>query len=371
MGVTFSEAGQVRTLQGGDATRRVKNDGLLGNVTVAINFNASDFYDSLIEIVGYKCGVALAHRDLKELLRKIGADDHANYRKNDGVRIHSASYEEIVYALLQAFGRLEPNFSPFPTIAMFHEYKKDEKLYPIYRGVMDMWAEWMDVELSRPIDPNQKALDPTPLLENVIDKYGRAGFEIVNEAIAGLNAAMTASPWGNLRQVEWRNEIELRALFQSEGLNAEYGNFFDQKYIDYLHASFPDIDRMNWRKFEHLTAEYLERGGYNVELGPGRGDDGIDVRAWSEDDNSSKPHVIVQCKRQKASVGKPIIKSLYADVLHEGAKSGLLVTTSRLSPGAESTRSARAYPIKVADRATLRQWLQQLRAPGVGGFLPD
>jgi hypothetical protein len=90
------------------------------------------------------------HRDLKELLRKIGAEDHAHYCKNDRVRIHSGSYEAVVYALLQAFGRLEPNFSPFQTIAMFHRYKKDKKLYRIYRGVMDIWAEWMDGELSRP-----------------------------------------------------------------------------------------------------------------------------------------------------------------------------------------------------------------------------
>ena len=29
---------------------------------------------------------------------------------------------------------------------------------------------------------------------------------------------------------------------------------------------------------------------------------------------------------------------------------------------------ARAYPITVADRATLREWLSALRNPGVGGI---
>jgi restriction system protein len=222
--------------------------------------------------------------------------------------------------------------------------------------------------VSRPIDPNQKAIDPTPFLLKVLDKYGRAGLEMANEAIAGLNAAMIASPWGELRQVEWRNQIELRDLFESEGLNAEYGNFIDQRYVDFLHANFSDIDRMHWRKFEQLTAEFLDRSGYRVEIGPGRGDDGVDVRAWSKDTEVSRPHVIVQCKRQKATVDKPVIKSLYADVIYENATSGLLVTTSRLSSGAERTRLARAYPITVADRATLSEWLKALREPGVGGF---
>lgn len=334
---------------------------------MAINFNGSEFYDFLVEIVGFKCGVALAHPELIDLLRKIGADEYADYGDNDWVRIYSSSYEEIVYALLKAFGRLEPEFSRFPTISMFHKYKNEKRLHQIYEGVMEMWVEWMNAEMSRPADPNQKSIDPTPFLLAVLDKYGRVGFEMANEAIVGLNAAMIASPWGDLRQVEWRNQIELRDLFESEGLNAEYGNFIDQRYVDFLHANFSDIDKMHWRKFEQLTAEFLDRSGYRVELGPGRGDDGVDVRAWSKDTDVSRPHIIVQCKRQKAMVDKPVIKSLYADVIHENATSGLLVTTSRLSSGAERTRSARAYPIDVADRTALREWLKALREPGVGG----
>jgi len=335
---------------------------------MAINFDGSGFYNSLIEIVGFKCGVAISNSELVDLLRKIGAEDYAGYRGDEWVRIHSSSYEEIVYALLEAFGRLEPGFSRFPTISMFHKYKNNKRLHRIYEGVMSMWTEWLEAETSRPIDPDQKAIDPTPFLLQALDKFGRAGFEMANEAITGLNAAMTASPWGDLRQVEWRNQIELRDLFESEGLNAEYGNFIDQRYIDFLHANFSEIDKMHWRKFEQLTAEFLDRSGYRVELGPGRGDDGVDVRAWSKDTDVSRPHVIVQCKRQKATVDKPIIKSLYADVIHENATSGLLVTTSRLSSGAEHTRLARAYPITVADRGTLSEWLRALRQPGVGNL---
>jgi restriction system protein len=334
---------------------------------MAINLSGSQLYDSLIEIVGFKCGVALTNRELIDLLGKIGAEEYADYHEDQWVRIDSVSYEEIVYALLEAFGRLEPGFSRFPTITMFHKYKGNKRKYQTYTGVMTLWTEWMEIETSRPPDANQQAIDPTPFLLKALDKFGQSGFEMANEAIAGLNAAMVASPWGDLRQVEWQNQIELRGLFESEGLNVEYGNFIDQRYIDFLHANFPDIDKMHWRKFEQLTAEYLDRSGYHVELGPGRGDDGIDVRAWSKDPEISRPHVIVQCKRQKATVDKPVIKSLYADVIHENATSGLLVTTSRLSSGAERTRLARAYPIDVADRTTLKEWLKALRKPGVGG----
>jgi restriction system protein len=107
--------------------------------------------------------------------------------------------------------------------------------------------------------------------------------------------------------------------------------------------------------------------GDKVELGPGRGDGGVDVRAWLVDAVEKKPpSLIIQCKRQKALVEKVVVKSLFADMIHEKAASGLLVTSSRLSPGAEGTRQARSYPISVADRTTLKTWLEKMKVPGVG-----
>ena len=48
-----------------------------------------------------------------------------------------------------------------------------------------------------------------------------------------------------------------------------------------------------------------------------------------------------QCKRQKEKVGKVVVKALWADVQHEKASPGLIVTTSRLSPGAKEVCAAR------------------------------
>ena len=73
---------------------------------MAINFNRSEFYGSLVEIVGFKCGIALARPELIDLLRKVGAENYADYREDQRVRIHSETYEEIVYELLKAFGRV-------------------------------------------------------------------------------------------------------------------------------------------------------------------------------------------------------------------------------------------------------------------------
>jgi restriction system protein len=78
------------------------------------------------------------------------------------------------------------------------------------------------------------------------------------------------------------------------------------------------------------------------------------------------PHILVQCKRQKAKVEKVVVKGLHADVSYESADYGLIVTTSELSPGARATIEARGYPIQEVDRSGLEKWLQTLRTPGTG-----
>ena len=71
--------------------------------------------------------------------------------------------------------------------------------------------------------------------------------------------------------------------------------------------------------------------------------------------------IIVQCKRQKASIDQALVKSVYADVLHENSDSGLIVTSSWISPGAKTVKSARNYPVDFADRETLRQWIENMK----------
>ena len=105
--------------------------------------------------------------------------------------------------------------------------------------------------------------------------------------------------------------IHLDDLFRSEGLPDQQGVYFDQRYIDFLNRNFDQIDDVNWRKFEALTAEYFSRQGFQVDIGPGRNDDGVDLRVWPSMDSPDKPPaIIVQCKRQKAAICKVVVKAL-------------------------------------------------------------
>jgi restriction system protein len=195
---------------------------------------------------------------------------------------------------------------------------------------------------------------------------------IAIELIELIELSERASPWKwyDDRKIAWKDTLDLKELFSSESIDATHGTFFDQRFIDYLSANFDRIDNINWRKFEGLAAEFFVRSGYTVDVGPGRNDGGIDIRAWNLGSTPTDPSLIlIQCKRQKDKVGKTVVKALWADVVDENATSGLVVTSSTLAPGADAVRRARSYPIEVADRSTLKDWLFQLKTPGTGIFL--
>lgn len=197
------------------------------------------------------------------------------------------------------------------------------------------------------------------LLNFSTGKYGTTGSELAME-MATNPAALKRGPWGVFRDIAWQDIRELDELFTSENLKTFHGKYFDQRFVDYLAQNQGQLGNIQWRQFEGLTAEFFARTGYAVKLGPGRDDDNIDVRAWA-DGNVGPPTILIQCKRERKKVGKVVVKALYADVVHEKAKSGMIVTTSALAPGAAKLLTARGYPIANADRAKVLEWVRAMR----------
>lgn len=174
------------------------------------------------------------------------------------------------------------------------------------------------------------------------------------------------------RNVRIDELVKLDALFESERLPSERNCWFDQRFINYLNSQPHRLSDIHWRQFEGLTAEWFQRNGFQVELGPGRNDGSIDVRLWQPDAiPGTPPAVIVQCKRQKQKVERVVVKALYADILAEGAGVGMVVTTNDISLGAATDIAARAYPITSANRAQVHQWIAAMRKPNAGIVADD
>lgn len=361
----------------------------------ALWFSRAKLSGTVSEMVGYKSGIAL---DLNQII-EFTSESYREYFIGDmdsAVRVRSEEFEEIIAGLLYGVGNIaSPSIAP-ASIKMFHRLKDRPDELNAYLALLDAMSDRLSARLSTEFEEQTT----TPLHTSVYDrvtrpvkmmgqdafigfdrkefaqhayaKFGETGYSLAASMIQEFNEDLHRSPWTGFREKEFEDVVALSELFASESLRTSSGTFLDQRFIDYLSANVSDLQTMNWRKFEGLVGEYFTREGYHVELGPGRGDDGIDARLWPEKRAEGDPAtIIVQCKRQKESISKVIVKSLWADLVAEGAQSGLIVTTSRFSPGAKQTRTVRQYPIELVDGVAVIKWVESMRSPKAGIFLAE
>lgn len=334
-------------------------------------FNGIEFSAFLSELIGYKSGIALTQNDLCELVSDEEKYESVLKQPDEAViRIRSEELESLVGLLLYRVGHIESPEVGFSFVRLIHKYKHNEEELAAYMTAMELFTEIMPEISKQTAAAGKKAIDPSPFIKASIDKAGKLGGKIAIELLEGYNRDLYTSPYILCRRIDWVDTVDLMDLFKSESLVTQYGKFVDQRYIDYLHRNFEKINDINWRKFEGLTGEFFTRNGFHVEIGPGRDDGGVDLRIWpSETDINLPPLILVQCKRQRSNVEKVIVKALWADVLEENAQSGLIVTTSALSIGADKVCKARGYPVCQANRETLKIWIKNMKTPGEGVYM--
>ncbi len=329
-----------------------------------IVFTRAELTASLSELVGHKAGLALNQDQLASHV-----DEH--YQDlilgdvGTVITLRSEEAEEIFSQLLFGVGLTPIRHRVLPGDLVRPRLSSDEHATVLYHRFLEiLLAEFKKQQ------KDATPFDYTPVAEEAVRQLGAEGGQLALQYYESMQLSLLQNPWSRIRRVEWEDVAQLDDLFASESLETNHGSYLDQRFIDYLSANFSAVDAMNWRKFEGLACEYLQREGYHVEISAGRNDGGIDARAWKSDaERSGPPTILVQCKRQKAKIEKVVIKALWADVIDEGAKSGLVVTTSELSPGAAAVVVARSYPIDGAERSKIRSWIEAMRTPHSGVFL--
>jgi restriction system protein len=195
--------------------------------------------------------------------------------------------------------------------------------------------------------------------------HGAALADAVDLAFREEDFKDAASPWKRrVRSVEWSDVLDLADLFTSDSVTASYGRFFDPRVVPYLVGRYEDLAAMHWRKFEALVAEYFHRSGFEVELGPGRNDNGVDIRIWEAGATNTAgqpPLMIVQCKRERRKISKVVVKAL----------AGLLVATIDWSPGAREVVRTRSYPVQEVNGEAVHSWLKTMHSSDTGLWLPE
>ncbi|SDY14916.1 restriction endonuclease [Nitrosomonas sp. Nm58] len=323
--------------------------------------------DHLHEIVGYKAGVAASIEHLCDLLGGTCYSDLVLEAEGGFVRIRSEDYEELYFTLLHKVGLTENVHNPIHEMFTFHNKLKDIGGDEFALDILNIYNEESKIAAAEARVSGKDMISPEGIIRRAYNKYGKRGLDAVMLAIEYYESARVLNPHSSGRYVEWGNIQNLAEIFIRSGQRPVYGTFFDQRLINYLSVNSHQLGSIHWRKFEELIAECFQREGFDVEIGPGTNDDGVDIRVWIPGQREGKPpEYLIQCKRQKDKIDKVTVKGLYADVAHEEAGMGLLVTTSEFSPGARSVVSARGYPVSEVNGEMLSHWLIALRKPGTG-----
>lgn len=331
----------------------------------SLNFGKGAFADHLHEIIGYKAGMATSVDQMCDLLDESGYADEIRSSEQYGLRIRSEEYESLYYTLLHKVGVTDK-----PYEGIFEIFRLSRELTKVNGGkfsqdIFNIFHAEIEKETKLALKEGRKSLNPRGMLTQASKKYGKVGLDSMMKVIEEHERFRNFNPHGASRWFEWNDVVDLNDLFSSFKPTVTNGDFFDQRFIDFLSVNQEKLGKIHWRKFEELIGECFVKFGYEIQLGPGANDDGVDLRAW-KGAASSSPEYIIQCKRQEAKIDKVTIKGLYADVLEEGAEMGLLVTTSEFSPGARKTVDVRGYPIGEVNGEMIKNWLVELRTPGAG-----
>lgn len=329
----------------------------------AIWFAPKSLVDHVSELIGYHAGLTFSIEEMCDLLSPAGWNDYIVKSENELMRVRYEDFEDIYFELLYQLGHTQENYANYGILNPILGYGLTA--CDTVMAVQNIFRQFWYTATSNTI--LLKTPDLSPFISQVKENCGDFGVEIALKLAQGLVDTSILLPMNSNNFDDWYETKDLETLFNKENDVPENGKFIDQRFINYLAKQPQNISGMHWRNFEKLTAEYFERHGFIVDLGPGRNDDGIDIRVWKQLDYDGKPPTaIIQCKRIKQKVNKVTVKGLYADIEYNSAKYGLIVTASEISIGAQKTIAARGYPIQTIEGKNLQEWLKKLHKPWSG-----
>ncbi len=131
-----------------------------------------------------------------------------------------------------------------------------------------------------------------------------------------------------------------------------------------LYAYFSEhqerLSDLHWRDFEKLVAGLMESQGYDVDIGPGTNDGGVDIRLLQRDPLGDIL-TLVQVKRYGPSrkVRLEAVQALHGAAVAEGANESMFVTTSNYYPSARRFAGRSNVPMELHASREVQEWCIQ------------
>jgi restriction system protein len=316
----------------------------------AIWVDARGFLDFVAEEVAFRSGILLSDHDIRQLLggTPLAEAGHiVDEPPESMLRVRPEFIDDVVRVLRTAVGNL-PDARSGMQVSI-------ELLREIDRSGVNLERLWD--AMGPVLEGSSGQLHPSAI-DEIVMRSGAPGWA-VRDLIAAISAHQERDVNFFSRQaLEWDGVSPLENLFKAEAVSRDPEIYLDQKFLDYLAVNGEDLTRVHWRNFERLCAEFFKRRGHVVSLGRGTKDGGIDIRAWSEKEQAGPPLLVIQCKRlsSRQTVEIEWVKAFWTDVEFSRAKSGVIATTSRVSPEGKRIALARGYALSFAENAQVREW---------------
>lgn len=145
-----------------------------------------------------------------------------------------------------------------------------------------------------------------------------------------------------------------------ELIKPDYTDLYHELY-KYFQQQPESFYRLHWREFEILMSELLRHKGFEVVLGTGRNDGGVDIIL--RDKNELVPSItLVQVKKHKNPITTDAVSALLGRMEDNDNKNksaphkGLLITSSRFIPDAIRFANRQTRTIDLADRMKIAHW---------------
>jgi restriction system protein len=312
------------------------------------------FLDLASEEIACSSGVLLTDQNLKTITVRYDIDELSYLERGEKETvIRPEDFEDAVLSVREAIGSL-PDTKPSQFVLMDACMALEKK----GADAMKIAQAYLTIsESGKYASVNDEAT------EEIIAISGadRMHVDEFLFAVSGMHERKMSFLYGRVRRKQWDGAVALDRLFQGEHIPNDSEVYLDQRYIDYLAKNGEDMGKIHWRNFERLTTEFFRRQGYEVDLGPGTKDGGVDVRVWTDrESREGPPLLLVQCKRYNYVVGIETVKAFWSDVHFEGAEKGLIATTSSVSRDSKRVCEVRKWPMSFAEAAEVKRWARTM-----------
>lgn len=124
-----------------------------------------------------------------------------------------------------------------------------------------------------------------------------------------------------------------------------------------------DLQRLGWRDFETLLFRIFQNQGFETVLGPGRGDEGVDLRLVQRAPLGDVL-TLVQAKRYAPNrkINQTEVAALYGAGHLEKANNTLFVTTSTYAPVSRRWAARTGGYVQLAEAADVVRWCAKASA---------